>query len=131
MLSKQEHINHWIEQAEDDWKAVNTLFSGHNFLQSLFFVHLVIEKICKAVWIFSNDANIPPRTHNLVYILSQTSVSVPDDINEFLLSLNRFQMEGRYPEHIDKMRKICTPEFTTGIINKANETKIWLLGKLQ
>ena len=46
MKSKQEHINYWVEQADDDWGAVETLFIGKKYLQSLFFAHLVIEKIC-------------------------------------------------------------------------------------
>jgi len=26
MNNKENHITNWIEQAEDDWRAVNTLF---------------------------------------------------------------------------------------------------------
>jgi hypothetical protein len=33
MKTKDEHINFWIEQAEDDWKAVFSLYNGKNYLQ--------------------------------------------------------------------------------------------------
>jgi HEPN domain-containing protein len=49
MKTKNEHIDFWLIQADDDWTAVDTLFKGRNYLQSLFFAHLVIEKICKAL----------------------------------------------------------------------------------
>lgn len=67
MKTKTEHIDFWISQAEDDWSAVDTLFKGKNYLQCLFFAHLVIEKICKALWIKYNEGNVPPRTHNLIH----------------------------------------------------------------
>ena len=54
MKTKEEHIDFWLTQADDDWTAVDTLFKGRNYLQSLFFAHLVIEKICKALWIKHN-----------------------------------------------------------------------------
>lgn len=55
MMTKEEYISFWLSQAEDDWAAVDTLFQGKNYLQSLFFAHLVIEKICKAIWIKHNQ----------------------------------------------------------------------------
>ena len=131
MKTKEEHINYWIEEAEDDWAAVDTLLSGKKYLQALFFSHLVIEKVCKALWIKNNMNNIPPKTHNLLFILSQTPVKLSDQQSEFLLTLNRFQLEGRYPEYISKMRLLCDEKFTKDVIRKTNELRIWLTEKLQ
>jgi|SRR3989304_2795612 len=131
MKTKEEHINYWIEEAEDDWEAVDTLLSGKKYLQALFFSHLVIEKVCKALWIKNNMNNIPPKTHNLLFILSQTPVKLSDQQSEFLLTLNRFQLEGRYPEYISKMRLLCDEKFTKDVIRKTNELRIWLTEKLQ
>lgn len=131
MRSKDEHISFWIEQSIDDWKAVDSLLHGKNYLQSLFFAHLVIEKLCKSLWIKFNIENIPPRSHNLIYILSFTPLHLPDEISEFLLSINRFQLEGRYPEYMNKMHLICNQDFTSEMIKKTNEVRLWLIGKLQ
>ena len=131
MKSKQDHIKYWIEQADDDWEAVETLYAGKKYLQSLFFTHLVIEKICKSLWIKYNDGNIPPRTHNLIYILSKTKIELSETESEFLLNLNRFQLEGRYPDYMTKMYKICNKDFTKTIIDKSKDLKTCLLKKLQ
>jgi len=131
MKTKEEHINYWIEQANDDWTAVNTLFSGKNYLQSLFFAHLVIEKLCKSLWIKHNDENVPPRTHNLIHIISSTPIQLTDERSEFILSLNRFQLEGRYPDHLTKMHNICNELFTRSMLDTTNELRLWLLEKLQ
>lgn len=131
MKTKEEYIEFWIEQANDDWNAVNTLFNGKNYLQSLFFSHLVIEKLCKSLWIKHNIENVPPRTHNLITLLNATPVKLSDEQGEFLLMLNRFQLEGRYPDYMTKMHNICNESFTNEIIQTVNDFRIWLLEKLQ
>jgi HEPN domain-containing protein len=131
MKTKEEHITFWLEQAEDDWTAVNSLFNGRNYLQSLFFAHLVIEKICKALWIKHNEGNVPPRTHNLIHLISTTPIIVDDNKSEFMLRLNRFQLEGRYPDYLTKMRNICNQSFTSEIIEETNKLKLWLIEQVQ
>ena len=131
MKTKVEYVDYWIEQANDDWSAVNTLFNGRNYLQSLFFAHLVIEKLSKSLWIKHNEENIPPRTHNIIHLLSATPVQLTIDKSEFILSLNRFQLEGRYPDHLTKMHHICTEDFTKSMLENTNELRLWLLGRLQ
>ncbi len=126
MKTKEEHIKYWLDQSEDDWEAVDTLLKGKKYIQSLFFAHLVIEKICKALWIKHNQENIPPKTHNLNFILSQTQVMLSDKQKEFLLTLNRFQLEGRYPEYITKLHQLCDEKFTSEILAQTKEIKLWL-----
>lgn len=131
MKTKEDYIKFWIEQSQDDWNAVNTLFKGSNYLQSLFFAHLVIEKLCKSIWIKFNIENIPPKTHNLIHLLSATPIKLTDEISEFLLNLNRFQLEGRYPDYLQKMHNICNERFTKSVLETTNNLRLWLLEKLQ
>ena len=131
MKTKKDYINFWIEQANDDWTAVDTLFKGRKYLQSLFFAHLVIEKLCKSLWIKYNQENVPPRTHNLIHLLSSTPIELTDDRSEFMLSLNRFQLEGRYPDYLTKMQNICNEQFTKSMLDSTNQLRQWLLEKLQ
>ena len=51
MMNKQQHVDYWINTAEDDWGSVELLFNGKKYLQSLFWAHLVLEKLAKAHWI--------------------------------------------------------------------------------
>lgn len=131
MMTKQDYINFWIEQAEDDWTAVDTLLKGRNFMQSLFFAHLVIEKLCKSLWIKYKEENVPPRTHNLIQLLTSTPIDLSDDRSELILSLNRFQLEGRYPDYMTKMHNICNEQFTVSMLDSTNQLRLWLLEKLQ
>ncbi len=130
MMTPKEYIDYWIEQAEDDWSAVQTLFIGKNYLQSLFFTHLVVENLAKALWVKHNNGNVPPKTHNILYIISLTNIEISEEQSIFLLNLNRFQLEGRYPDYRQKMHLICTKDFTRSIIDEANSIRLWLLKKL-
>lgn len=130
-MEKQDHIQYWIQQSSDDWEAVNTLLLGKKNLQALFFAHLVIEKLCKAIWIRDNESNFPPRTHNLNYLLSQTTVVLNEQDGELLLTLNRFQLEGRYPEYISQVQRHCNDSLTSDLINKINEIRLWLASQMQ
>jgi AbiV family abortive infection protein len=129
--TKELHISHWINQSKDDWEAAELLFAGKKYLHALFLAHLSLEKACKAHWINSNEDNIPPKTHNLIFILSQTTIELTDNQKEFLLELNRFQIEGRYPNQLTKLHQASSPQFTSIKLNEAKELFIWLHNKLQ
>jgi HEPN domain-containing protein len=131
MMTKEEHIRHWLEQSKEDWSVVETLFSGKKYLHSLFFAHLVIEKISKALWIKHNSENMAPRTHNINFLLSATPVELSDEQREFLLYLNRFQLEGRYPDYMTNIAALCTEAFTKDILDKAQEIRECLVSLLQ
>ncbi|MFN6087817.1 MAG: HEPN domain-containing protein [Cyclobacteriaceae bacterium] len=131
MKTKEEHIGHWVNQSIDDWEAAELLFKGRKYLHSLFFAHLSLEKVCKAHWIRANESNIPPKTHNLIFLLSNTAIELTNEQKEFLLELNRFQIEGRYPEQISKLFKISTHTFAEEKLAQAKKQQEWLLNKLQ
>lgn len=131
MLSKEDHIKYWISIAEKDWNVVNNLYSSKNYVYCLFFSHLVIEKLSKALWVKNLKTNHPPRVHNIVYILDKASVVIDDEIKEFLLLLNNFQLEGRYPDYQQKIYKLCTKDYTDELLVIIKQTRQWLLSKLQ
>lgn len=111
-MTKQEYIRYWVETSEKDWEAAENLFEKKNYVHSLFFAHLALEKICKAHWVKDNKTDHPPRIHNLVYLLSQTSVKLNNEQLDFLNLFNDFQLEGRYPDYQQKIYKYCNREVT-------------------
>ena len=114
-MTKQEHIKYWITTAEKDWDIVKKLYKSKDYLYCLFFVHLVLEKIAKAIWVKQNDIT-PPRTHNIVYLLEKSEINLSNVNKDFLLILNDFQLEGRYPDYNQKIYKICDKRYTDEIL---------------
>ncbi|WP_410780084.1 HEPN domain-containing protein [Hymenobacter sp. 5516J-16] len=58
-MTKQDHVNYWKETAEQDWSSAQALLVAGNYLNSLFFAHLVIEKLSKALWVQENVSDHP------------------------------------------------------------------------
>ena len=131
MLSKEQHIQFWIAQAEDDLEAVDTLFVGKKYLQSLFWAHLVAEKLAKAVWIKNNDENIPPKTHNIAFLISRTDLPIPEEMMERMVLANKFNLEGRYPEHIRNVERLTNKDFAQEHLNQIKILITWLRMNLQ
>ena len=131
MMTKIEHIEFWVKSSNEDWETVLSLFQSGRYIHSLFFAHLTLEKLCKALWVKFNDDNIPPKIHNLIKLLSQTKVELEPVQYEYLLEVNRFQLEGRYPDYINNFLNICNLEYTGKNIKEIEEIKKCLIKQLQ
>lgn len=115
-MTKQQHIDYWIKSSEKDLETMLFLNKGKRYVHALFFGHLYLEKICKALWIKNNQDNYPPKIHNLLAILKQADTVLDEDQQLFLLKLNQYQVEGRYPEDIEKLYKVTDGKLTTEYI---------------
>ena len=131
MMTKQEHIKYWEQSSEEDWKTVSSLFQSGRYVHCLFFSHLSLEKLCKAIWVKYNEDNFPPKTHNLVKLLHETKQNFNEKDLSFLVEFNDFQLEGRYPDYLFEINKRCNIEYTTSIINKVKSIRLCLQEKLQ
>ena len=131
MLSKEQHIEFWVNQAEDDWGAVDALMTSGKFIQSLFWAHLVTEKYAKAVWIKNNPENVPPRIHNIALLISKTPLTIPTEVGEIMLFTNKFNLEGRYPEYVQDMEVVNHRGFAEENIERIKILIQWLKENLQ
>ena len=130
-MNKQEHIIYWKQSAEEDWETVLSLYQSGRNVHCLFFAHLTLEKLCKAIWVQNNKENFPPKTHNLVKLLNESNQHFEQEDLLFLEEFNDFQLEGRYPDYLFEINKICDSDYTTSIFNKVEKIKKCLLEKLQ
>lgn len=116
-MDKQEHIEYWLKIAEKDQDMMTYLIEGKRYVQALF-GHLYLEKIAKALWVKNNTENVPTKTHNLLKIIKEASVDLPVEDQAFLIKLNQYQIESRYPEDVDKLYKITDKRLTEEYFNK-------------
>jgi HEPN domain-containing protein len=130
MLSKEKHIDYWLKSSEDDWETVLSLVKAKRYLHALFFAHLSLEKLCKAIWVHRHKENLPPRIHHLVKLILASDIILEEDDLIFLQSFNDFQIEGRYPDYLFKINKICTFDFTVTTLQKVIFIKKCLLKNL-
>lgn len=129
-MTKQQHIGYQVNTAEDDWGSVELLFNGGKYLQSLFWAHLVLEKLAKALQVKNHEENVPLKIHNLTLLLEQANVELGEDNIKFLYNYNTFQLSSRYPDYLNKIYKVCTKQFTETQLDKVKEIRKCLLEML-
>jgi len=127
MMTKEQHIDYWLDTAQYDWDGTEKAFEAKSYLHCLFWAHLTLEKLAKAHWV---KENIPPKVHNIHWLLEQSNIDLGEDMMFFLEEFNDFQLEGRYPDYTKKIYKICTKEFTFEKLEKIKEVRECLLKML-
>ncbi len=126
-MTKKEYIQYWIDSALEDWQNVQRMYKGRSYVPCLFFLHLVFEKLAKATWVKENVSDFPPRIHNILVLLQQTSHLITENEFEFYSLLNRYQMEGRYPDYSLSLGKVTTRQLTKEILTTAEPFKDLLI----
>jgi HEPN domain-containing protein len=120
----------WKETAEDDWRAAQDLFQTKRYLQALFLAHLTIEKLSKAHWVQDNSGDYPPRIHNILRLWGDTQLAPVPDQENTAADLNRFQLEGRYPDYQRAAAQQATEGYTRNLLHDTAQLRSWLLSKL-
>ena len=69
---------------------------------------------------------MPPKTHNLISLLGKTNLELSEEDTDFLQTMNVFQIEGRYPDHLTQLNKTISRERTEGIIAQVKQLFVCL-----
>jgi HEPN domain-containing protein len=117
---------YWLKSSEEDWEVAQELVTNGRTRHGLFFAHLAIEKVFKALICQQTEA-IPPKTHNLLLLASKTDLALSDEQKLFLARFDQYQIEGRYPEMLPKAP---TREKAAQELAIAQEMITWLRQKL-
>lgn len=126
-MNKEEHINYWLETAEQDYHTMLNLLASKDYHWSLFLGHLVIEKTLKALYVRNIDSDVPPKTHDLLRLAEKAEVITTDENKDILDLVTTFNISARYPDYKQSFYKKCTLEFTNESIAKIKELRLWLL----
>lgn len=130
-MTKEEHIRYWEKQVDADFESSEVLCTAGYYAQSLFWAHLALEKICKALWIKNNESNTPPFVHNLLRIISHTNEDFSDEQKEFLNDMNTFQIKGRYPDYTSSLEATITAEICNIYLTETEKMIKCIREKLQ
>ncbi|MBE7561022.1 HEPN domain-containing protein [bacterium] len=89
-------MRYWQEGSDEEWSVAEILLEKGKYRQALFFGHLALEKILKALVVRATE-EIPPRIHNLRTLAEMTGCKVPNDVMIELRNVEAHQIRGRYP----------------------------------
>lgn len=86
----------WLKQAKYDLDTAQAMFESHRYIYTVFMCHLAVEKTIKALFV-ERTGEAPPKTHNLIYLLSKTQPVLPEMQTKFIAHLNFAAVTTRYP----------------------------------
>ena len=101
-------INYWKEGAVYDLETSKDLFKSKRYPYALFFGHLALEKLLKAL-VVKETKRHAPYTHSLP-LLSEKLSFVPKEIKKKLARFMEFYFESRYPDERRGLYKKCNKE---------------------
>lgn len=117
----------WLNQAQYDLKAADTLFKNRHYIYAVFMCHLCIEKALKGIYL--KNIGEPPRTHNLIFFVEKLDLNMPEELFDFIYSLNQASVPTRYPEDLAKMKMYYNKLRVNDMMTKTREALKWLKKK--
>ncbi len=120
-------MNYWIESSNEDYKVMNILYKNNKNSYCLFFGHLVIEKLLKALYA-KNNKNVPyaPKTHDLLYLAEKMNIELTEKQANDLVEITKYNLSTRYDDYKREFYNKCTDEYTEKQIKKIEGVKVWL-----
>lgn len=128
-MTREEKIAYWLKSAATDWTVAEHLVEKRDYGYALFFGHLHLEKLLKAVFV-SRHNEVPPFTHRLPFLAERAGLILTDERLELLEIVTDFNLEARYPDEKFTFQQKCTAEFTSQYLEKIQETASWLKQQL-
>ena len=120
-----EKHNEWLKQADYDMDTADAMFTSGRYLYAVFMCHLSIEKALKGL--YSKElAEVPPKTHNLIYILKKIGKKPTQNLLKFITKLNTASVATRYPDDFSKIQAAYTKEITNEMILKSKDVLKWV-----
>lgn len=124
-MSVGKHSQEWLKQADYDMKTAEIMFDNKRYFYAVFMCHLSVEKALKGLYL-ERLKEIPPKVHNLVYLLNKIGVKPSEPTGKFLIKLNEASIVTRYPEELDKLQKDFTQPVVKEILLKSKEALEWI-----
>lgn len=106
---------------------MNFLYKGKKNSYSLFFGHLVIEKLLKGLYA-KNNAESPYtiKSHNLLALAEKCNLELTDDQVEKLQIITQFNISARYDDYKRTFDEKCTDDYTSEQVKNIEEVQKWL-----
>ena len=110
-------------------KTAEALFTAKRHIYAVFMCHLSLEKALKGIYTQTLKA-VPPKTHNLIYLVEKIKLDLPDDLYDFIFTLNGLSVPTRYPDDLQRLLKDYTKAKTGKVLGHGKEVLKWLKARL-
>ena len=106
----KELIKYWHDSSKHDYETMIGLFRIKRYADTLFYGHIILEKILKSLSVKQNKKQAK-FTHNLVTLAQDAKINCSKEQMELLAEINRFNIRARYPDIKLSFYKLCNKKF--------------------
>jgi len=129
MIEIEQVKAYWLAEAEEALEVADHLLEKGDYSYALFFGHLAIEKVLKAVYVGRLHEHAPP-IHNLLRLAKAAGLEVDNTRADALIAITAFNIEGRYPDFKRTFRHACTAEYATRYMTTIKEMFQWVQSQM-
>jgi HEPN domain-containing protein len=115
----------WLKQADYDMDTADAMHGSGRYFYAVFMCHLSIEKALKGLY-YKVFCEVPPKTHNLIYLLNKIGKKPEQELEKFVIKLNTASVATRYPDDLEKIQAAYTEEVTKDMITKSKDLLKWI-----
>ena len=124
-------IKYWLGSSRKDFRVAQNLLSLKHYPHCLFFCHLSIEKLLKAITIKVNR-QYPPHTHDLRKLAELANMGLSPKQEQILEIISTFNIAGRYADAKFKFyQKYNKKEYAQKYLKITKELLLWLRKEFQ
>jgi HEPN domain-containing protein len=120
---------YWVEEALEALAVADHLFEKEDYSYTLFFGHLAVEKMLKALYVIKIGEQ-PPYIHNLLRLAEKAAIPVAEVRRDQLIRITAYNLESRYPDDKRSFRRKCDQTFTQKELAEIKEVFEWLKSML-
>ena len=128
-MERMKRAQEWLRQSSYDMKTAEAMFKSKRYIYAVFMCHLSIEKILKGLYT-QMLGDVPPKSHNLIFLIEKMKLELPEDIYDFVFMLNGLSVPTRYPDDLQNLLKVYNKAKTRKVLDRAKEVLKWLKAKL-
>lgn len=128
-MESVKRVREWLRQSSYDMKTAEAMFKSKRYIYAVFMCHLSIEKILKGLYT-QMLGDVPPKSHNLIFLVEKLKLELPEDIYDFVFMLNGLSVPTRYPDDLQNLLKVYNKAKTRKVLDRAKEVLKWLKAKL-
>ena len=122
--------DYWLVEAKESLQVADHLVEKRDYSYALFFGHLAVEKMLKAIYVVRRRQH-PPYKHNLGKLARLVGLEFDETRADQLDLITSFNLEARYPDAKRLFRQRCTPEYTRKQMAIIKEIFSWLHSHLK
>lgn len=123
-MELEEKVTFWKIKAKENYRLAQQHYKLKNYAWCLFLCHLALEKMLKAR-VLESTKREAPYTHDLVLLAKLTHIKFGDQTLEYLDTINKFNIEARYEDYKDKLKRRADATYTKKILDITKDLFTW------